>query len=63
MLRRILGEGTDELETKRLCIACAEITGMSGAGIMLMSGDVPPWVSLYHQRGESPHRGAAIHAG
>jgi len=30
-----------ELETKRLCQVCAEVTGMSGAGIMLMSGDVP----------------------
>ena len=30
-----------ELETKRLCEVCAEVTGMSGAGIMLMSGDVP----------------------
>lgn len=41
ILRRILGDGTDELETKRLCNACAHITGMTGAGIMLMSGDVP----------------------
>lgn len=28
-------------ETKRLCEVCAQITGASGAGIMLMSGDVP----------------------
>ena len=41
ILRRVLGNGTDELETTRLCSACAEITGMTGAGIMLMSGDVP----------------------
>lgn len=41
ILSRILGDSTDELETKRLCTACAEITGMTGAGIMLMSGDVP----------------------
>jgi hypothetical protein len=27
------------LETKRLCEVCAEVTGMTGAGIMLMSGD------------------------
>ncbi|HVF74040.1 MAG TPA: GAF and ANTAR domain-containing protein [Acidimicrobiales bacterium] len=27
-------------ETKRLCEVCAEATGMTGAGIMLMSGDV-----------------------
>src|SRR3990170_4358701 len=24
-----------------LCVVCAEVTAMSGAGIMLMSGDVP----------------------
>lgn len=41
ILRRILGDGSDELETKRLCLACKAITGMTGAGIMLMSGDVP----------------------
>lgn len=29
-----------ELETTRLCQVCAEVTGMSGAGIMLMSEDV-----------------------
>jgi len=28
-------------ESKRLCEVCAEATGMTGAGIMLMSGDVP----------------------
>ncbi|MGI8792501.1 MAG: GAF domain-containing protein, partial [Acidimicrobiales bacterium] len=29
------------METKRLCEVCAEVTAMTGAGIMLMSGDVP----------------------
>ncbi len=28
-------------ETPRLCRVCAEVTGMTGAGIMLMWGDVP----------------------
>jgi GAF domain len=28
-------------ETARLCRVCAEVTGMTGAGIMLMSGDFP----------------------
>jgi GAF domain len=28
-------------ETARLCQVCADVTGMTGAGIMLMSGDVP----------------------
>jgi hypothetical protein len=40
LLRRLIG-GDAELGTKRLCTGCAEITGMSGAGIMLMSGDLP----------------------
>lgn len=29
------------LDTQRLCAVCAEVTGATGAGIMLMSGDVP----------------------
>ena len=41
ILARLLGNEAPELETKRLCEVCAEVTGMSGAGIMLMSGDVP----------------------
>jgi len=42
--RRILAGltgGSPELRTKRLCEVCAEVTRVSGAGIMLMSGDVP----------------------
>ncbi|MCU1461225.1 MAG: hypothetical protein JWO37_1300 [Acidimicrobiales bacterium] len=35
-----LARGVDP-EPKRLCQVCAEVTGMSGAGIMLMSGDSP----------------------
>jgi hypothetical protein len=35
------GSEAPGLETKRLCEVCAEVTGMTGAGIMLMSGDVP----------------------
>jgi len=33
--------GVTEPRTARLCDVCAEITVMSGAGIMLMSDDVP----------------------
>ena len=40
ILDRLVG-GAHGLETKRLCDVCAEVTGTSGAGIMLMSGDVP----------------------
>ncbi|HUR23426.1 MAG TPA: GAF and ANTAR domain-containing protein [Acidimicrobiales bacterium] len=32
---------TPGLETRRLCQVCAEVTGMSGAGIMVISGDLP----------------------
>jgi GAF domain-containing protein len=43
--QRILGllaaGGASGPETKRLCEVCAEATGTTGAGIMLMSGDVP----------------------
>ena len=41
ILAQLVGGGADELTTKRLCEVCAEVTGMIGAGIMLMSGDVP----------------------
>jgi hypothetical protein len=40
LLARLV-EPSGELETQRLCDVCAEVTGVSGAGIMLMSGDVP----------------------
>jgi GAF domain-containing protein len=41
ILSKLIDDASPELETKRLCEVCAEVTGMSGAGIMLMSGDVP----------------------
>ncbi len=37
----LVGGGASEPGGKRLCEVCAEVTGMTGAGIMLMSGDVP----------------------
>jgi hypothetical protein len=36
-----LASGSPDLQTKELCDACAEIIGMSGAGIMLMSSETP----------------------
>ena len=39
LLGKLLG-GPGDLDTKRLCERCTEVTEMSGAGIMLMSGDV-----------------------
>jgi GAF domain-containing protein len=41
ILTRLVSSGPPELETQRLCEVCAEVTDMSGAGIMLMSEDVP----------------------
>jgi len=41
ILRRLVGGGAGELGAARLGEVCAEVTRMSGAGIMLMSGDVP----------------------
>jgi hypothetical protein len=41
LLAQLFGDGNTALETKRLCQLCADVTGVSGAGIMLMSGDVP----------------------
>lgn len=40
ILARLASNGAD-LDTKRLCDVSAEVTLMTGAGIMLMSGDVP----------------------
>ena len=40
ILARLVGTGAPELGTKRLCDVCVEVTGMTGAGIMLMSGEV-----------------------
>lgn len=41
ILDQLVGGGAPELDAKRLCEVCAEVTGMTGAGIMLMSGDLP----------------------
>lgn len=40
LLAQIVGP-SGELETQRLCDVCAEVTGVTGAGIMLISGDIP----------------------
>jgi GAF domain-containing protein len=39
LLTRVVDDD-GELETQRLCDVCAEVTGATGAGIMLMSGDI-----------------------
>jgi GAF domain-containing protein len=40
LLARVL-DANGDLSPQRLCDVCVEATGASGAGIMLMSGDVP----------------------
>jgi hypothetical protein len=41
ILELLVGRGEGDFGAKRLCQVCAEATAMSGAGIMLMSADVP----------------------
>ena len=41
ILARLAGDEPAGGETKRLCQVCAEVTEATGAGIMLMSGDIP----------------------
>jgi hypothetical protein len=41
ILAELVGSTAPELETKRLCDVCAQITGVTGAGIMLMSDHGP----------------------
>jgi GAF domain len=41
ILARLSAGADPDLGTERLCQVCAEVTNVSGAGIMLMSGEVP----------------------
>jgi hypothetical protein len=41
ILARLAGDGLAGQETARLCQVCADVTSVTGAGLMLMSGDVP----------------------
>lgn len=41
ILSRLVGSTASDLGTKRLCEVSVEVTGMCGAGIMLMTGDLP----------------------
>lgn len=41
ILTQLVGAKGGDFDTKRLCEVCAGVTQMSGAGIMLMSADVP----------------------
>ncbi len=41
ILDRLAGAGAPQLRASSLCEVCVEIVGVSGAGIMLMSGEIP----------------------
>ena len=41
ILGLLVGRGDDAFGTKRLCQVCADVTAVSGAGIMLMWSDSP----------------------
>jgi GAF domain-containing protein len=41
ILTKLAGDTAPELQTRRLCDVCREVTGVSGAGIMLMSDEIP----------------------
>lgn len=41
ILARLAGDAHGRIDTSRLCQVCADVTAATGAGIMLMSGDVP----------------------
>ncbi|MHB8244147.1 MAG: GAF and ANTAR domain-containing protein [Acidimicrobiales bacterium] len=41
ILASLVGDEPGNLRTSRLCECCAEVTGLSGAGVMLMFGDLP----------------------
>jgi GAF domain-containing protein len=40
ILARLVGDDGSAFSTTRLCEVCADVTSMTGAGIMLMSGDI-----------------------
>ncbi|MEY2420179.1 MAG: hypothetical protein QOI95_246 [Acidimicrobiaceae bacterium] len=41
ILSKLRAQGDGQSEAARLCEVCADVLEMSGAGVMLMSGDVP----------------------
>ncbi|HVE93821.1 MAG TPA: GAF and ANTAR domain-containing protein [Acidimicrobiales bacterium] len=40
-LLALIGDPGADSETQRMCDVCVDTTGLTGAGIMLMSGDIP----------------------
>ena len=41
IMAKLFENGSTELSMARLCEVCTEVTGTTGAGVMLMSGDLP----------------------
>jgi hypothetical protein len=41
ILALLVGDGRGDVSTELLCDVCVQVTGATGAGIMLMSGDIP----------------------
>ena len=58
-----ISDRTADGPTSRLCVVCAEVTEMSGAGIMLMTGDGRAGRCARTNDGERADRGAAVHLG
>ena len=58
-----LGNGGAGRATTRLCAVCAEVTDMSGAGIMLLADDRPQGSLCTTNDVERVDRGVAVHAG
>src|SRR5205823_668656 len=40
ILAMLLADGRPDIETGRLCVVSAEVVGVTGAGVMLMTGEV-----------------------
>ena len=58
-----LGHGGAGRATTRLCAVCAEVTEMSGAGIMLLADDRPQGSLCTTNDVERVDRGVAVHVG
>lgn len=43
IVAQVISTVCPQLEPQRLCAGCAEVAGVSGAGIMLLSDDVSKW--------------------
>ena len=58
-----LAQDDETGEATRLCAVGAEVTDMTGAGIMLLTGDVPQGSVCSTNDRQRLDRGTAVHAG